>query len=55
MPVQDKQGRIERWFGTCTDIDALKRAEEIAPAYAMAHGGMKRGISTMIIEEKDLI
>ncbi len=33
----------------------LKRAEEIAPAYAMAYGGMKRGLSTMIIEEKDLI
>jgi PAS domain S-box-containing protein len=28
LPIRDSQGRIERWFGTCTDIDAMKRAEE---------------------------
>jgi PAS domain S-box-containing protein len=27
-PLRDGQGRIERWFGTCTDIDDLKHAEE---------------------------
>ena len=27
MPIRDADGRIERWFGTCTDIDDLKRAE----------------------------
>ncbi|MCJ2054644.1 PAS domain S-box protein [Methylobacterium sp. J-070] len=27
MPLRDADGRIERWFGTCTDIDDLKRAE----------------------------
>jgi PAS domain S-box-containing protein len=27
-PVRDEQGRIVRWFGTCTDIDDTKRAEE---------------------------
>ena len=27
MPIRDAAGRIERWFGTCTDIDDLKRAE----------------------------
>ncbi|MEG9529129.1 MAG: PAS domain S-box protein, partial [Hyphomicrobiales bacterium] len=27
MPIRDAEGRIERWFGTCTDIDDLKRAE----------------------------
>ncbi|HYO29260.1 MAG TPA: ATP-binding protein, partial [Thermomicrobiales bacterium] len=25
MPVRDERGEIERWFGTCTDIDAMKR------------------------------
>ncbi|KAB1075354.1 PAS domain S-box protein [Methylobacterium planeticum] len=27
MPIRDAEGRIERWFGTCTDIEDLKRAE----------------------------
>lgn len=27
LPVRDGQGRIIRWFGTCTDVDDLKRAE----------------------------
>lgn len=27
MPLRDAEGRIERWFGTCTDIEDLKRAE----------------------------
>src|SRR5688500_17091566 len=25
MPVTDEQGHITRWFGTCTDINTLKR------------------------------
>ncbi|MEW4570319.1 PAS domain S-box protein [Tautonia sp. JC769] len=28
MPVRDDAGRIERWFGTCTDIEDMKRSEE---------------------------
>ena len=27
VPVQDKAGHIVKWFGTCTDIDGLKRSE----------------------------
>ena len=27
MPLIDAEGRIERWFGTCTDIEDLKQAE----------------------------
>ena len=27
LPIRDAGGRIERWFGTCTDIDDLKRAQ----------------------------
>jgi PAS domain S-box-containing protein len=28
LPVRDASGRITRWFGTCTNIDAVKRTEE---------------------------
>lgn len=28
LPIRDDHGAITRWFGTCTDIDALKHAEE---------------------------
>ncbi|HWL50912.1 MAG TPA: PAS domain S-box protein [Chthoniobacteraceae bacterium] len=28
LPVIDQQNRISKWFGTCTDIDDQKRAEE---------------------------
>lgn len=28
LPVRDREGTIIRWFGTCTDIDELKQAEE---------------------------
>ena len=28
VPVRDEEGEIVRWFGTCTDIDDQKRAEE---------------------------
>jgi len=29
-PVRDASGRIVRWYGTCTDVDAQKRAEQAA-------------------------
>lgn len=28
LPIKNGAGEIERWFGTCTDIDDLKEAEE---------------------------
>lgn len=30
LPIRDEQGRITRWFGTCTDIHAAKRSAEHA-------------------------
>jgi PAS domain S-box-containing protein len=27
LPIRDDRGAVERWFGTCTDIDALKRLQ----------------------------
>jgi signal transduction histidine kinase len=32
LPVRDDDGRIIRWYGTCTDIDDQKRAEATAEA-----------------------
>ena len=29
VPVQDAHGTIQKWFGTCTDIEELKLAEEL--------------------------
>lgn len=28
LPMRDAEGNIIKWFGTCTDIDALKRTQE---------------------------
>jgi len=28
VPVLDEQGAVAKWFGTCTDIDEVKRAQE---------------------------
>jgi PAS domain S-box-containing protein len=28
LPIKNEEGRIVRWFGTCTDIDDVKQAEE---------------------------
>jgi PAS domain S-box-containing protein len=28
LPIRDDHGKIVRWFGTCTDIDDTKKAEE---------------------------
>lgn len=34
MPLYDAEGRIERWFGTCTDIEDLKQAQNEASKLA---------------------
>ncbi len=51
LPVRNARGDIERWFGTCTDIDSMKRlteerqslleAEQAARAQAERAGRMK--------------
>lgn len=43
-PVRDRQGRIARWFGTCTDIDLQKRSEE---AYAELYRRERRIADTL--------
>ena len=32
LPVRDESGQVVKWFGTCTDIDDQKRAEELRQA-----------------------
>jgi PAS domain S-box-containing protein len=44
LPIRDAEGRIERWFGTCTDIDDLKRAE-----------GEARQLAAIVEASKDFI
>lgn len=44
MPIRDADGKIERWFGTCTDIDDLKRAE-----------GEARKLAAIVSASKDFI
>jgi PAS domain S-box-containing protein len=36
QPLRDKTGTITKWYGTCTDIDSQKRAEQIQAFLAMA-------------------
>lgn len=45
MPLRDAEGRIERWFGTCTDIEDLKQAEGEARKLAAIVGQSKDFIS----------
>ncbi|KQT14901.1 histidine kinase [Methylobacterium sp. Leaf399] len=44
MPLRDAEGRIERWFGTCTDIEDLKLAE-----------GEARKLAAIVEQSKDFI
>ncbi|MCJ2035184.1 PAS domain S-box protein [Methylobacterium sp. J-068] len=44
MPLYDSEGRIERWFGTCTDIEDLKQAEAEA-----------RKLAAIVEQSKDFI
>lgn len=44
MPIRDADGAIERWFGTCTDIEDLKRAEAEA-----------RKLAAIVAQSKDFV
>ena len=48
-PVRDDEGAIVRWYGTNTDIDELKRAEEAQAALARASRVMALGELTVSI------
>lgn len=48
LPVRDDRGAIERWFGTCTDIDDIKRTESELKESAEARDLMARELSHRI-------
>ncbi|OQW78035.1 MAG: hypothetical protein BVN35_04670 [Proteobacteria bacterium ST_bin11] len=58
VPVLDDQGRIDKWFGTCTDIHDLKQAElelRIAEArWQFALEGSNQGVWDWNIEEDNV-
>jgi two-component system, sensor histidine kinase and response regulator len=45
LPVRDGEGRIVRWFGTCTDIEDQRRAREAAEAAARAKSDFMANMS----------
>ena len=48
MPIRDDAGKIIRWFGTCTDIDDQKRAEEkLEQAVAERTASLKQAVAQM--------
>ncbi len=51
MPIRDRSGRIERWFGTCTDIHDKKLAEE---ALVAAQGQLKARVAELAQEKARL-
>jgi PAS domain S-box-containing protein len=54
QPVRDDAGRITRWFGTCTDIDAIVAAREILARSRAEMGRLvaERTSELMLSEEK---
>jgi len=47
-PIRDPEQRIERWFGTCTDVDDLKQAQESRELLARELNHRMRNIFTLI-------
>jgi PAS domain S-box-containing protein len=48
VPLRDEAGRVARWFGTCTDVDAAKRTE--GSLALLARAGTALG-ETLDVEE----
>jgi PAS domain S-box-containing protein len=48
LPIRDETGQVIRWFGTCTDIDDQKRAEEkLEKAVAERTASLSEAIAQM--------
>jgi two-component system cell cycle sensor histidine kinase/response regulator CckA len=54
MPLRDLSGAIIKWFGTCTDIHALKQAEERANLVRMAGSLSRVGGWTIELPERSV-
>jgi PAS domain S-box-containing protein len=49
-PVRDPQGRIERWFGTCTDINESKRlADELLTTRTLFRALVERSADGLVL------
>lgn len=48
LPLRDVQGRIERWFGTCTDIHAAKIAEGALAESEERHRALIQASTAMV-------
>jgi PAS domain S-box-containing protein len=50
VPIRDASAAITRWYGSCTDIDQLKRAEDrLAGVLASIHDGFIRISKDLVI------
>lgn len=49
VPVRDRQGKIKEWIGTCTDIEAQKRAEETLAQLNEERAAVIEEVSTPIV------
>lgn len=54
-PLRDESGRIERWYGTCTDIEDRKRAEAGLARLATESDRERRFIATVLANTADFI
>ncbi|MDF1502240.1 PAS domain-containing protein [Roseisolibacter sp. H3M3-2] len=48
IPVRDAEGRVTRWFGTCTDVESERRAVEAADAAREAAEAANRAKSEFL-------
>lgn len=49
VPLRDDAGRIYKWFGTCTDIEAQKNTEETSRFLAQAMGRLTASLNETAI------
>ena len=51
VALRDGEGRVVRWLGSCTDIDATKRAER----FARAQGGELRAQRDAVAQQNEML
>jgi PAS domain S-box-containing protein len=51
VPLRDATGSIVKWFGTCTDIDGMKRAEE---EIRELNASLERRVAELLAVNKEL-
>ena len=51
LPLKDDQGKIIKWFGTCTDIDEQKRTQPALPGARTKDGRLARNRRRSSLEQ----